>query len=187
MKKPYRKPSQVSVHAWFQRSAMVAGRGNWEKGRLGGSPGNYHPPAFSPRCARRFGGDSCLNFGSPALHRCRVELAAWEPQQQGWVSGVSRVLCRCLRHWDLRKCSMSNASRSVGPDVWTGWKESSRKLSRLFRRTICRRKICRLSPSVCFHGRLSVVAPAHSSTPCCCDEIQNTSNTRWEGEHMTTS
>lgn len=43
-------------------------------------------------------------------------MAAWEPQQQGWVSGVSRVLCRCLRHWDLRKCSMSNASRSVGPD-----------------------------------------------------------------------
>jgi hypothetical protein len=52
--------------------------------------GNYHAPAVSPRCARRFGGDGCLNLGGRRY--TGVLLAAGEQTE---VSGclVCHVVC----------------------------------------------------------------------------------------------
>jgi hypothetical protein len=69
--------------------------------------GNYHAPAVSPRCARRFGGDGCLNLGGRRY--TGVLLAAGEQTEVSGCLVLSVMSCVCS--WDLRKCSMPNALR----------------------------------------------------------------------------
>jgi hypothetical protein len=117
--------------------------------------GNYHAPAVSPRCARRFGGDGCLNLGG--WRYTGVLLAAMGTGRGVCVSGLSYVVCVQLGY-PLGPAQVQHAKCTTTSD-----RQGQRKIPEAFGFFAEQSAVARFASIVLYLGD-SAVAPARPFT-----------------------